>query len=234
MLAEKVEHRGRPLRGPSLVMVQTKQPAHRIAPRIDSAIRIGAATDLAYWDAFARGVDDHVLDIAPDHAQLRRQLLAVGADSRNVAAIVDMHCGHPRIEDSHLGDVRRRAADRHLTARIIECAERVRSRIDRYRRDVGTVERIEQAHRRAVGPAGYIDASGVDFAGTGSLCDEAIDLSRVGVSRIDSVADPPAASRTVLTIPVAPSATAIVGPGIVVSSVAALRREHDKARPRGI
>src|ERR1700687_3911242 len=129
-----------------------------------------------------------------------------------------------RIENLQLADTAGSRGDRGLRTWIAEGAERVGRGVNRGSRNPRAIERIEDRHRGAVGPAHRIDSAPIDFALGKILTHKMIDRGGVRIFAITGAAPSHIAGRIQLPLPVVPSKPVRIEARIVMRGVAALRR----------
>ena len=171
-------------------------------------------------------VENNVIDNHAGRVQLAGHQLAVGTDAANVACVVDMHRSCARIENLNLLVARGRTGDRLLRTRIVERAEWIGRRINRRRRDVRAIHRVQISHRGAVGPSGNINSTGIDVAGRDFARDEMIDRRCVRIFPPDGVANLHVTRGVQLPIPIVPADAVVVRKWVVVRRLAPLGRQN--------
>src|SRR5947207_292042 len=184
MLAEEVEHRHGPRRRPARMVLRPFGVSPGIVREVHVGVGIRAAPGVAGQHLLLRAVDDDVGERRPERQELAHQQLAVRADARDVARVVDVEDRQPPVGDLELREAARPVRHRVLRARVVESLERIGPRVHRRRGDAAAADRIEEAHRGAIRPSGEIDAARVDLARGDLRVDEVIDCRRVDVLRI--------------------------------------------------
>src|ERR1700687_3201621 len=125
---------------------------------------VGAAGGFAYAAWNPRRFEDDVGDHVTQRTQLSREFDPVRTNPTDVAIVAHVHQGNMRTKNLHLFDTDGSRRDPSLRAWVVSCAEPDARGVNRGGSNPWTIQRIEDRHRSAVGPAHRVDSAAIDFA----------------------------------------------------------------------